>query len=323
MHDRRRRELRRSTGGAPGPETGRGLPAVRSSRDGEALFPPADESGGPVLAFDTTGSPGSAAVLPAAAAARAFSAEDFGASVEVLEPARAHARNLLPAIRRLLDAASSGGAGAAPPDRGGREPAAGAGGGPLAGVGLLAATRGPGSFTGLRVGLATLGGLAAASGVPAVSVSALDAAALTDTLDAPRPEGRRLVVVDALRGELFAAAYEAGAGSEGGGGEPIRPVGEPFRLRPGDAVEAARRCGASRIAGPGTLRYREELLASADGGVEVAEGARPLAPAAARLALHVRAAGGEPAVGGLRPLYLRPPDIHGPAGRGPAGRAPA
>lgn len=269
------------------------------------------EGGGPVLAFDTTGSPGSVAVLPAAAAARAFSAEDFGASVEVLEPARAHARNLLPAIRRLLDAASSGGASRPPPD-----PAAAAGGGgPLAGVGLLAATRGPGSFTGLRVGLATLGGLAAASGVRAVSVSALDAAALTDALDAPRPQGRRLVVVDALRGELFAAAYEAGAGNGGDRSEPIRPAGEPFRLRPAAAGETARRCGASRIAGPGALRYREELLASAAVGVEVAETARPLAPAAARLALRALAAGRESAVGRLRPLYLRPPDIHGSRGR--------
>ena len=268
------------------------------------------EGGGPVLAFDTTGSPGSAAVLPAGAAARAFSSDDFGASVEVLEPARAHARNLLPAIRRLLDAASSGGANRRPAD-----PAAAGGGGPLAGVGLLAATRGPGSFTGLRVGLATLGGLAAASGVPAVSVSALDAAALTDTLDAPRPQGRRLVVVDALRGELFAAAYEAGAGNGGGRSEPIRPAGEPFRLRPAAAGEAARRCGASRIAGPGALRYREELLASAAVGVEVAETARPLAPAAAHLALRALAAGRESAVGGLRPLYLRPPDIHGSRGR--------
>ncbi len=267
------------------------------------------EGGGPVLAFDTTGSPGSVAVLPAAAASRAFSAEDFGVSVEVLEPARAHARNLLPAIRRLLDAASSGGASRPPPD-----PAAAAGG-PLAGVGLLAATRGPGSFTGLRVGLATLGGLAAASGVPAVPVSALDAAALTDTLDEPRPRERRLVVVDALRGELFAAAYETGAGNGGDRREPIRPAGEPFRLRPAAAGEAARRLGASRIAGPGALRYREELLASAGIGVEVAETARPLAPAAARLALRALAAGRESAVGRLRPLYLRPPDIHGSRSR--------
>ena len=279
--------------------------------------------GGPVLAFDTTGSPGSVAVLPAAAAARAFSAEDFGASVEILEPARAHARNLLPAIRRLLDAAPSGGASPPPPDRGASEPAAAAGVGPLAGIGLLAATRGPGSFTGLRVGLATLGGLAAASGIPAVSVSALDAAALTDTLDAPGAEGRRLVVVDALRGELFAAAYEGAAGHRVGRDEPIRPVGEPFRLRPAAAGEAARRCGASRIAGPGALRYREELLAAVTVGVEVAESGRPLAPAAARLALGARAAGGPSARGGLRPLYLRPPDIHGSAGRGSAGGATA
>lgn len=273
------------------------------------------EGGAPVLAFDTTGSPGSVALLPEAAAARAFSVEDFRISVEVIEPARAHARNLLPAIRRLLDAAPSVGAGPSPLARGASEPAAAAGVGPLAGIGLLAATRGPGSFTGLRVGLATLGGLAAASGVPAVSVSALDAAALTDTLDAPRPEGGRLVVVDALRGELFAAAYEAAAEHRGGGDEPVRPVGEPFRLLPAAAGEAARRYGATRIAGPGALRYREELLAAATAvGVEVAEGAHPLAPAAARLALRARAAGERSGGGGLRPLYLRPPDIHGSPG---------
>src|SRR5262245_21467161 len=72
---------------------------------------------------------------------------------------------------------------------------------------------GPGSFTGLRVGIATMQGLAVATGRPLIGVSALDALAAL----ASSPAVHRVATwVDAWRGEVYAALYEG-----------TREVGEP------------------------------------------------------------------------------------------------
>jgi len=69
---------------------------------------------------------------------------------------------------------------------------------------------GPGSFTSLRVGIATLKGLAFGSDVPVLAVSTLAALAR-----AAGPTDRLVVpLLDARRGELYAAGYAAGAGWE-------------------------------------------------------------------------------------------------------------
>jgi tRNA threonylcarbamoyladenosine biosynthesis protein TsaB len=73
-------------------------------------------------------------------------------------------------------------------------------------VHLLAVGLGPGAFTGLRVGLATMQGLAFATGVPIVGVSGLDALAVA----AHRAVSERDVIgvwLDAGRQEVFAARY--------------------------------------------------------------------------------------------------------------------
>jgi tRNA threonylcarbamoyladenosine biosynthesis protein TsaB len=69
-------------------------------------------------------------------------------------------------------------------------------------VDCFAAASGPGSFTGVRVGLACVKGLAAALGKPAVAVSNLEAMASFGS--APR----RAVVMDARRGEIYGAVYD-------------------------------------------------------------------------------------------------------------------
>ncbi len=231
---------------------------------------------GPALALDTTGSLGSVAVVPAAA-----DPETAGSPfIETFEPANRHAANLLPAIRRALERAGVG----------------------IADLNLFVATRGPGSFTGLRVGLATVQGLAFGAGAPAVGVSSLDAAAFADAADGGFPP-RRLALVDALRGELFGAVYERG--------EPARPLVGPVRLLPAAAGRFAAEHGAERISGPGARRHEREITAGA-GGIEVVAESRPLAPAALRLGLLDRAPGDST----LEPIYLRDPDIHGAPERG-------
>ena len=69
-------------------------------------------------------------------------------------------------------------------------------------VGLIAVTRGPGSFTGARIGLATVQGLALAKGMAVCAMGTLEAAASGQGEDNPV-----LVISEAGRGEFYAAAY--------------------------------------------------------------------------------------------------------------------
>ena len=122
---------------------------------------------GPVLALDTTGTLGSVA-LGLAGPGGAVTVD----AVETFEPSNRHSRSLLPAIRRVMAQA-------------GLE---------TRDLALLVATRGPGSFTGLRIGLATAQGFALAAGIRAAGISSLDAAALADAAASGsglRPPGAR------------------------------------------------------------------------------------------------------------------------------------
>jgi tRNA threonylcarbamoyladenosine biosynthesis protein TsaB len=74
-------------------------------------------------------------------------------------------------------------------------------------IGLYAAASGPGSFTGVRIGLACVKGLAEATGKPVTGVSNLEALAEFGTLS------RRATIIDARRGEVYAALF----------GEPALP----------------------------------------------------------------------------------------------------
>lgn len=69
-------------------------------------------------------------------------------------------------------------------------------------VNLLAATSGPGSFTGVRIGLAAIKGLAEGLGIPVVTVSRLRLLA--------GAEGEVTALLDAGRGDVYAGAYRDG-----------------------------------------------------------------------------------------------------------------
>jgi tRNA threonylcarbamoyladenosine biosynthesis protein TsaB len=73
----------------------------------------------------------------------------------------------------------------------------------LADIELYAASTGPGSFTGVRIGLAAIKGLAEVSGKPAAGISNLVALAQYGTADLRAP------IIDARRGEVFAALFDA------------------------------------------------------------------------------------------------------------------
>jgi tRNA threonylcarbamoyladenosine biosynthesis protein TsaB len=162
------------------------------------------------------------------------------------------------------------------------------------GVDLLAAGLGPGSFTGLRIGIATARGLSTGLGLPATGVCTLDA--LGRGIGESGAEGERLAVLDGWRGEAFAALYS-------GEGERLW---EPAVYRPEQLAERAAELEAPpSAAGSGAVRFRQELTHV---GVRVADDSDPVHRVAARHVCAVAAKRGDGGAAPLEPIYLRPPD---------------
>lgn len=188
-----------------------------------------------------------------------------------------HARVLLPLVEEVL---TRGGAGWEHIDR-------------------IAVGIGPGTFTGLRIGVATAQALARARGIELVGISTLQALALAArNADRERPV---LAVIDARRGEAFAAAWAAGA-------DPAvdPPLLEPSVLAPDRLVAVAGTTAAGALAvGDGALVFRP-LLERA--GITVPDSGSELSRVSARA--HCRLAPGA-TVGppdAVQPSYLRRPD---------------
>lgn len=160
----------------------------------------------------------------------------------------------------------------------------------LADVDALAVDVGPGLFTGMRVGIAAVQGLALALARPVHPVCSLDVLAF------PHRHESRLVaaVIDARRGEVFRSLHRDGL-----------QVAAPACVAPAALAEELAGRGACLAVGDGAERHRSLLEGPA---VEV-EARMPSAEAVLELALLARAAG-DP---GLAPeavtaCYLRAPD---------------
>ena len=169
-----------------------------------------------LLGLDTSTSAASACVLRA-------DGEAFEVAPPTTRLARppAHASELMPAV---VDAMGRAGVG-------------------WTDLAAIAVGVGPGTFTGLRIGIATARALAAANGLPLRRVSSL--AALAAGIDAPL----RLPLIDARRGEVFGALYERG--------EPLWP---PFAAPPGELLARLREGDFRPLAaGDGSIRFRGML----------------------------------------------------------------
>jgi ribosomal-protein-alanine N-acetyltransferase len=169
-------------------------------------------------------------------------------------------------------------------------------------VDLYAVLAGPGSFTGLRVGMAAIQGLALATGKLVVPVPTFDALALAWIADTAPPPGTILgLCLDGQRGDVFYATIEVPAGA---GVEVSTPaVGKPDEAAAAFARQAAGR--ALHVVGNGGRRYQEVFLARLS-GVAIGEPASPLAAESARVAAQHPDRGVRPHA--LRPLYVRRPD---------------
>jgi tRNA threonylcarbamoyladenosine biosynthesis protein TsaB len=172
-----------------------------------------------ILGFDTSTAASPACVLRV-----------DGMAYEVLPDPRAltarpaHARELLPAITDVMGQA----------------------GVEFGDLEAIAVGVGPGTFTGLRIGIATARTLATANDLPLRPVSSL-AALAAGIEDEPA-----LALIDAKRGELFAALYERG-----------QERWRPFVASPGAVVRRVEGAGLRpRAAGDGSIRFREVLEAA-------------------------------------------------------------
>jgi tRNA threonylcarbamoyladenosine biosynthesis protein TsaB len=156
---------------------------------------------------------------------------------------------------------------------------------------------GPGGFTGLRHGIATARALAQGRGLPLAGVSSLEALARGAAAEAGDRGGRAVIaVIDARRGEVFAAAWQ--------GAERLL---EPIAI---DPAELAARLGAGRLAGPlaagdGAVRFREQLERA---GAAVPDDRSPAHRVSAIEICRLGAAGDVTDRDRLVPDYRREPD---------------
>jgi tRNA threonylcarbamoyladenosine biosynthesis protein TsaB len=211
----------------------------------------------PLLAIDSGGRACSAAVWRAGAVI----------ATETVEAEHGQAATLMPLIQRVMA------------DSGLRY-------GDLA---RIAVTVGPGSFTGLRVGLAAALGLALAADRPAVGISSFQAAAAA-LPPGTRGERRLFVLLDSRRDQPFLAELDAA----------LDFVAAPMVVEP-DAARAM-----IDAAGPTLLTGDSPLLAAGGFGPDVL-----LAPAAPH-ATSVAALAAHPAGrfdAAAKPVYLRAPDV--------------
>lgn len=212
------------------------------------------------------------------AASAACVVRDDGEAFEVApEPAAlaarpAHARELMPAVADVMESAGLS----------------------YGDLDAIAVGVGPGTFTGLRIGIATARALASARGLELRPVSSL--AALAAGIEAHAGSPWLLPVVDAKRGEVFAALYARGGAETWG----------PLALRPEELAERIRADEITPLAaGDGSVRFRGVLEAA---GIRVIpdESRSHVVRAlhVCRLAAEVRGVAPQ----AVLPDYLRPPD---------------
>jgi tRNA threonylcarbamoyladenosine biosynthesis protein TsaB len=174
-------------------------------------------------------------------------------------------------------------------------------------IDVFAVATGPGSFTGLRIGIATMQGLAFAAGKPLIGISALDALAAIggETAETPgtKRDTRRVATwVDAWRGEVYAALYEDGR-------EVEPPSVVPPATNMGPLKGAAESAAATRFIGDGARAHAAAILDALDGEALIADPVVPLiAGRIAAMATAAARAGHLPPPHAIRPLYVRRPD---------------
>lgn len=228
-----------------------------------------------ILSFDTAMAACSAAVIDTEAP------QPLAAAFVAME--RGHAEALPPLVAEVLAASGLG----------------------IAEIDRIAVTTGPGSFTGVRIGLAFARGLGLARGIPVIGIDSLTAIAANETRRGPL-----LVVSDARNDEIYAAAFDARLHAiakpciTGAAAAAVDMPSETLVL--GTAAQAV-------IAASG----RDDLVLSQAGSLPVAAHFAPLAmnavPGDMPSPLYLRAPDAKPQSSPLRKLSVLSIESVGPA----------
>jgi tRNA threonylcarbamoyladenosine biosynthesis protein TsaB len=177
---------------------------------------------------------------------------------------------------------------------------------PLSTIDLYAVASGPGSFTGLRIGIATIQGLASVHHRRVVSVPALEALAHAGSLDLP--DGALIGAwMDAHRGDVFAALYRVKAALPFSRAR-VREVEGAAVGSPAETLTRwrARSAGAAMVfVGDGAVLFAANIMAESPSSRIVVP--PELAGAIGLMAVDREADALEPAA--VRPLYVRRPDV--------------
>lgn len=216
-----------------------------------------------ILALDTSMGVCSAAVLRTGPSARPEMLRET-------EMVRGHAEALMPMVEEVLAEADL-----APHD-----------------LDTIAATQGPGSFTGVRIAIAAARGLALTSGASLYGTDSLTVMARRALSEGLGPEGPFAVAVDARRGMVYFGLF-APDGSRLDG---------PALLSPADTA-ATLTSAVTLAVGSGAALLTEAAAAKNSELLPLLPGLQPGASALAELA-----AGTDERTAVLRPLYLRAPD---------------
>lgn len=212
-----------------------------------------------ILAIDTASFPASAAIIE----------DNIVLGEYVIRNQRKHSQNIMMMVERLFDDLNMN----------------------ISEIDAFAVTVGPGSFTGLRIGISTVRAFAQAMAKPAIAVNTLEGLAYNFAA----AENKLIVpMLDARRNEVFAAAYRVNCGE-------LEEIKAPCVMT---IDEINKEFGHLEpiYAGDGVLKHTDELCG---GNVAPAQLCEVRAASVAALAM-VRAKKNEwGEYGGLKPLYLR------------------
>ena len=174
----------------------------------------------------------------------------------------------------------------------------------LSGVGLdevdaFAVSTGPGSFTGLRIGIAAMQGLAFGTSKPLIGISGF---AALRAVASPAFLGSRIAAwVDAWRGDVYATLFEDG-----------RPAADPVVAKPSDLLDELVPRGFANdvlFIGDGAETYRELIVSRLGHAARIADPSTPLLAAViAMLATIEFKSGHRPPPHAIRPIYVRRSD---------------